>query len=170
MSIENLINLIIPPRNYASRNGFDNIPILKKIPAAEKNQVEDYLINMLLSDEKLRKDDVDMLIVDTLAYLKSKKAVNILNQMLLDAKTPILKLKIAACIFEISPQPRMIEIAVNAVSLIDDKKDAYYSFKLIDAFYYLKKFNHAETKKIIESYLSHADSNISYNAKRILGM
>ncbi len=48
---------------------------------------------------------------------------------------------------------------------MDNKKDAYYVYKLTSAVYHLAKFKNEKTKQLIKEYTSHPEYLISYNAK-----
>jgi ribosome-binding ATPase YchF (GTP1/OBG family) len=76
MDVQKLIAEIIPPSDYQHRNGFSNNHLIDRLSEYEKNQVEDALINKLLTNNE------DTLIVETLAYMKSKKSLAILNELL----------------------------------------------------------------------------------------
>ncbi len=77
---------------------------------------------------------------------------------------------IAASIFEISQDDRMINVATNSIKEMDNKNDPYYIYNPSNAFYYLLKLNRPETNKILENYSDHNEYLISYNAKQALGM
>lgn len=166
MSIKKIIDTIIPPSDYQYRNGFNNIPTIEKLTSDEKLQVEDYLINML-SDSKTK--SVDTLIVETLAYLKSKKSLPVLRSLFDYCNYEMCKLIIAASIYEICEDKSMIDIAISSFRKMDDKSNSYYKYNLISGFSYLVKFQNPEINKIIEEYLDHQDSLVSYNAKESLG-
>lgn len=64
----------------------------------------------------------------------------------------------------------MINIAINSLKEMDNKNDLYYTDKLIDALYYLQKFNRSETDTVVKLYIDHKDFLVAYNAKRTLGL
>jgi len=165
MNIDKLIREIIPPNDYQHRNGFNNVPILNQLTADEKLQIEDILIKMLLSASE---QEIDTLIVETLAYLGSNKSVPILNILLGSCSDEITKLVISTSIFEINDDENMIETAINITRNIDDKSDAYYIYKLTSAFYYLIKFKSKRVNSFIEEYTKHKEYLVSYNAKQVL--
>jgi hypothetical protein len=68
MDINKIISEIIPPDDYQHRNGFSNEHLIDKLSEDEKFKVETELINLL-------KKTPDMLIVDTLGYMKSERAL-----------------------------------------------------------------------------------------------
>jgi hypothetical protein len=167
MTIEELVNKIIPHADYEHRNGFNNIPIIDKLTEAEKQRLEIALFDKLSG--QLTKD-FDTLIVDTLAYLKSQIAVPILNGLLTNSSDNMDKLIIASSIFEISQENRMVEIGILAFKKMDNRKDAYYTYNLSKGFYYLIKFKNPEIKRLIEEYTIREEQLPSYNAKRALSM
>jgi hypothetical protein len=63
---------------------------------------------------------------------------------------------------------KWFDFAVSLVKEMDNKKDAYYVYKLTPAFYYLAKFKNEKTKQLIKGYTSHPEYLISYNAKQAL--
>ncbi|HEY0426707.1 MAG TPA: hypothetical protein VGC76_02770 [Pyrinomonadaceae bacterium] len=166
MNIEKLLREIIPPADYQHRNGFNNIPLIDKLTGDEKIQLEDALIHKLTFDLDI---EPDSLIIETLAYLKSQKSLPVLRQLLEKNLYEITELIIATSIYEINRDNDMIDIAINVVKKIEQKKGSYYIFKLTKAFDYLIKFNNAEINSIIEEYTNHKEYLIAYNAKDVLG-
>ena len=125
MDIEKIIGEIIPPMDYSHRNGFNNIPIIDKLTNNEKKQVENILVNMLSNQaykEKAYKE-IDTLIVETLSYLKSLKALPVLKYLLENCFYEIVKLCIATSIFEINHDNDMVDIAVTSFKKIDNNQD-----------------------------------------------
>lgn len=165
MNISNLVNKVIPPSDYQHRNGFNNIPIIDKLLEDEKRLLEKALIQKLQSDAI---KEIDTLIVETLAYLKSILSLPVLYNLLEICKVDILKLEIATAIFEINHDAKMIDIAINSFKEIDKIKDAYYVYEISGAFIYLAKFKNRKTKQLITEYASHPDYLISYNARQAL--
>ncbi len=167
MEIEKLINEIIPPSDYEHRAEFNNEPILDKLTANEKRLVEDELICLLLNEAD---GNIDTLMVETLAYLKSEKSLPVLKSLLKDGIGDMTMLIIASSIFEISGDNKMVDIAISSFKNISRRKDSYYIYGLIPAFYYLAKFKNPEINKIIEEYTNHKEYLVSYNAKRYLDL
>ncbi len=165
MDMNKLINEVIPPSDYQHRNGFNNTQIIEKLSDSEKKLLENSLIQKLQSEKET---EIDTLIVETLAYLKSVKSVPILRILLGKCSEIEIRLSIATSIFEINQDIEMVDIAVSSVRQMDNKKDAYYVYQLSKAFDYLAKFNNKKTKQLIEEYTSHPEYLISYNAKQAL--
>lgn len=165
MEIDKLVNEVIPPSDYQHRNGFNNIPIIDELTENEKQLLEKALIQKLQSEAE---KEIDTLIVETLAYLKSLVSLPLLRNLLEVSNDIVIRLRIATAIFEISQDVEMIDIVVNLVKEMDNKKDAYYVYKLTSAFYYLAKFKNEKTKQLIKEYASHPEYLISYNAKQAL--
>jgi hypothetical protein len=168
MNIDKLVNEVIPPSDYQHRNGFNNIPIINKLTKKEKQLLENALIEKLLLE--LDNKIPDTLIVETLAYLKSRASLSMLKKILENCGDVMIKLKVATSIFEIDQDVKMVDVALNSVNQMDNKKDAYYIYKLSSAFYYLAKFKNERTKQFIEEYTSHPEYLIAYNAKQALSM
>jgi len=165
MYIDKLVNEVIPPRDYQHRNGFNNIPIIDELTENEKQLLEKALIQKLQSEAEI---EIDTLIVDTLAYLKSDKSIPVLKNLLEECNIIDIKLSLATSIFEINQDAEMVDIAVGLVKEMDNKKDAYYVYMLSSAFYYLAKFKNEKTEQLLKEYSSHPEYLISYNAKQAL--
>jgi len=165
MDIDKLVNEVIPPRDYQHRNGFNNIPIIDELTENEKQLLEKALIQKLQSEAE---KEIDTLIVDTLAYLKSVGSLQVLKNLLEVSNDIVIRLRIATAIFEISQDAEMVDIAVGLVKEMDNKKDAYYVYMLSSAFYYLAKFKNEKTEQLLKEYSSHPEYLISYNAKQAL--
>jgi hypothetical protein len=166
MNIDKLINEVIPPSDYHHRNGFNNIPIINKLTEKEKQILEHALIEKLLLESD--REFPDTLIVETLAYLKSEKSLPLLYNLLSKNTGEAIKLIIATSIFEINQDVKMVDIAVSSVKQMDNKKDAYYIYRLSYAFDYLSKFKNEKTEQLIKKYTSHPEYLIAYNAKQAL--
>ncbi|MBN8858596.1 MAG: hypothetical protein J0H29_09415 [Sphingobacteriales bacterium] len=165
MDIEKIVAEIIPPSDYQHRNGFNNVPLIDKLSDDEKRGVQDALIYKLLFESE---KEIDTLVIETLAYLKSQKSLPVLYKLLEKCSNGMIKLVISASIFEINKDSNMIDIAIGIIKTIDDKSDAYYVYKLTSAFYYLAKFHERKTTKLLEEYSKHPEYLISYNAKQAL--
>jgi hypothetical protein len=163
MNIDKLVNEVIPPSDYQHRNGFNNIPIIDELTENEKQLLEKALIQKLQTD-----NEIDTLIVETLAYLRSAASLPMLKNLLQVSNEGVIRLRIATAIFEISQDAEMVDIAVSLVKEMDDKKDAYYVYKLSSAFYYIAKFKNEKTEQLIKEYASHPEYLISYNAQQVL--
>lgn len=160
------MTISFPPADYQHRNGFNNVPIIDKLNNDEKKKVEDRLISKLLEPT----EGVDTLIVETLAYLKSEKALPLLRNLLKNSSNELIKLKIAVSIFEINPSEDLIDLAISAFKKLDNQKDSNYVYKLTTAFFYLIRFNSSEVNNKIKQYIDHKEYLLAFNAKRALGM
>jgi S-adenosylmethionine synthetase len=167
MNIDKLVSEVIPPSDYQHRNGFNNIPTIEKLTENERDLLEKALIEKLQPELG---EEIDTLIVDTLAYLKSMVSIPVLKKLLNECNNCVIRLRIATAIFEIDQDVEMVDIAISSVKEMDNKKDAYYVYKLTSAFYYLAKFNNEKANQFIKDYLSHREYLISYNARQALGM
>lgn len=165
MDIDKLLNEVIPPSDYQHRNGFNNIPLIDELTENEKQLLEEALIQKLQSEAE---KEIDTLIVESLAYLKSVASLSVLRNLLEMSNDIGIKLSIAIAIFEISQDAEMVGIAVSLVKEMDNKKDSYYVYKLTSAFYYLAKFKNEKTNQLLKDYASHPEYLISYNAKQAL--
>lgn len=157
MDINKIISEIIPPDDYLHRNGFSNEQLIDKLSDEEIFKVETELITMLQKKP-------DMLIVETLGYMKSKKSLSVLYELLESLNDEMTKIITATSIFEINQDQKMIEKAKVSFKAIKDK------FKLISAFHYLIRLQDSEISKLIQEYSTNSDYLISYNAKQALGI
>lgn len=155
MDIEKIMGEIIPPNDRQHREGFNNIPLIEKLTSTEKIKVENKLVDQLIKPD----DSVDSLIVETLAYLRSEKAIPILyNKLTNDYDNKLTKLILAISVYEVNMDSNMINIAINSVETMD-------KWDLIFAFYYLSKFQSPLTNSTIKKYINHKDFLISSNAR-----
>ncbi len=155
VSIDALIAEIIPPNDYTHRNGFSNKHIIDILSDKERIVIEEALI------EYLRKSD-DILIVETLGYMRSYKALPILVNLLQKTSNAMRKIIIATSVFEIDHNDKMALVCADAFSCLGD------TFQKISAFYFLRKFENPITDSIIKENTEHPDYLISYNAKQAL--
>ncbi len=155
ISIDKLIADIIPPDDYQHRNGFSNTHLVDKLNGQERELLEESLINSL-------SNNVDILIVETLAYMKSSKSLPIFMDLLEHSFDDMCKIIIATSVFEINHDNRMIVICIDAFEHLSNV------YQKISAFYYLQKFQNEATDAIIEEYTKHSDYLLSYNAKQAL--
>ncbi len=156
MNIEEVIAQIIPPNDYQHRNGFSNVQVINRLTKKERELVEKALIYKLI-------ENADMLIVETLGYMRSEKSLQILNNILEKCSDNMRKIIIAASIFMINRDNTMINISIDAFKHLDN------IYQQISAFYYLKTFESAQTDSLIEKYTEHSNYLLSYNAKQALG-
>jgi hypothetical protein len=156
--VDELINEIIPPADYAHRNGFNNEPIIDTLDDSEKLLIENELIKMILNSN-------DLLIAETLAYIKSTNSLQVLKNKLDTMTNPNEIIILAAAIFRIDSKDfNMANIAYNSFLTIKDK------YSLISLFYYLARFNDTRINKMIRSFFDNKDFLISYNSKRAMGI
>lgn len=157
MDIDKIILEIIPPNDYQHRNGFSNNHLIDKLNDDEKLEVEKELISRL-------RQKTDMLIVETLAYMKSMQSLPILYSLLEKLKGGMEEIIVSVSIFEINRDKEMIEVAKGSFRQLTD------TYQLIPAFYYLIKLNTPEVKKLIMNYVNHSEYLVSHNAKQALGI
>lgn len=162
MNIKILIDKIILPNDYHHRNGFNNTLIIDQLDDSEKNLVEEVLI------KRLSEQDFDLLVIETLSYLKSELSLPFLYRFLETCTDEMTKIIVSASIFEINNDSSMINIAINSFEQIAKNKDSYYVFRLISTFYYLIKFRNTNVNSIIKEYTKNKEYLISYNAKKAL--
>lgn len=159
LNIEKFIDEIIPPSDYQHRNGFSNTQSIDKLDEQEKKLVEGALIR------KFSVDNPDDLIVDTLLYLRSAKAIPLFYDALKVTSSAMIKIIIATSIFELNKDADMIEISILSVAELENNR-AYYMYTLPTAFYYLAKTQNEKLNRLIGKYVNHKQYLISYNAKR----
>lgn len=162
MDINKIVSEIIPPDDYQHRNEFSNEHLIEKLSEEEKSKVETELINLLQKTP-------DTLIVETLGYMKSEKALSVLYELLEKSDEGIAKLILVSSIYEITKNKELVEIAITSFKGLENPKDAYYVFRVIPAFYYLAKIHEPEIVRLLEEHTKHSEYLISYNAKQALG-
>jgi len=156
--IKHLISEIIPPQDYQHRNGFGNEQIIDSLSQVEKNEVEKELL-------KLLKNSSDMLIVDTLAYLKSDNALPLLKIKLSSTTSPTNKIYLARAIYGINTKEvEMKDIAFEAFQKITNE------YQLIDVFYALSYFQDKRLNDLIQSFQNDKRYLVAYNARQVLGI
>ena len=104
------------PVNPENRDGFNNEPLIDNLTIDERDQVENQLI------DKLSIKSADLLIVETLGYMKSKKSYKKLYNLLTQEKDPGNKIIIASSIYQIDPDEKLIDISLTACSSLTNLK------------------------------------------------
>ena len=169
MNLQKLVSEIIPlPPNRENREGFSNTHLIDQLNQYEREQVENALIDKLSNHAD--KSDIDILVVETLAYMKSEKSLLVLYNLLKKASDNMEKLAIAVFIFEIKKDQRLIDIGIEAFKQISNKSSIYAKYSIVSGIHYLKQFEDSKTNNLIREYANHRDYLISYNAKQALGM
>jgi hypothetical protein len=169
MDLNKLLNEIIPPADYEHRNGFSNKHLVDRLNGDERRQVEDALIEM--ARHKPGKY-IDTLIVETLSYLNSQKALPVLIELQKNCSDDTIRLTLLASIYQLNQDNEMVGFAIESFNRLSnvDNKNPYYQYSLSRAFYALIKFRSPKTRKLIEQYVSHENILISANAKTVLGL
>jgi hypothetical protein len=158
MGIQNKLEKIIPPDDYQHRYEFSNHHLVDELNNYEKKEIENLLIN------KLHTNPEDILIIETLSYMRSEKAVPAMINSLENCKNSLQKIIIAVSIYKINHEKGMIDVAIDAF------KQLYKKWDLVFVFSYLKKFNDKRINDMIKEYVDNPDFLISHNAKRALGI
>jgi len=134
--LNEIMRELIPQNDYHHRNGFSNHKIVDKLSLEEKSYIEDELIRML-------DNAYDSLIIETLAYMKSIKALPLLYRLLDDDFNALSIIITATSIFQIKNDLKMIDIVICNFNCLDD------IYQQISAFYYLNQFKNEKTNDII---------------------
>ena len=158
MNINDILEKVIPPNDFQHRYEFSNQHMIDKLESHEKKEIEDLLI------KKLWDDPGDILIIETLSYLGSKKAIPAMRISLENCANALQKIIIAVSIYKINHENHMIDVAIDSFNQLYKEND------LIIVFSYLKEFNDRTINNIINEYVENPNYLISYNAKRALGM
>ncbi len=156
MNIKKLYKRIIPPDNYENRKDFYNEDLIDNLIHKKKVLIE----NMLIEDLKSK---YDLLIIETLAYLKSEKSIQLIEKILKKSNEPYDKVIIASSLFSLNyNKDKMIDIAYNNfLEITNDYSKTYL-------FFYLIKFNDSKTNALIESYTDNKNILLANNSKRAL--
>ncbi|WP_417800422.1 hypothetical protein [Tenacibaculum sp.] len=154
-TIIELYNEIIPPNNYEFRRDFDNTELVNSLSEENKTLIENLLIKDLENNE-------DILLIETLAKIGSKKSVELIKKKLINNKNLNERIIISYSIYFLTKDTDMIREAYESFLKIDDK------YSKVSMFYYLAKFNVLEIKNLISRFVEDEDFLVSYNAKRAI--
>ena len=105
----------------------------------------------------------DILVIETLAYMRSKKSLPVLYGLLKESNEEMFRIIIASSIFQIAQDRDMIEIAKSSFEKLEDK------YQIIASFYYLISFQDSGISSLINGFTNNSDHLIANNAKRALG-
>ncbi|WP_271765055.1 hypothetical protein [Aquimarina algiphila] len=156
MNIKKIYKKIIPPDTYKDRKDFYNEDLIDNLTSQEKVLIE----NMLIEDLKSRHD---LLIIETLAYMKAEKSIEVIEKRLESVEEPFDKIIIAWFLYNLNKdKSRMVDIAYNNFLLINDD---YVKTRL---FYYLGKFKENKLNLILETYANNKNILLSENSKAAL--
>lgn len=151
MNIEEKLKKIIPPADREHREGFSNHQLIDGLTVNEKKIVEQKLIEMLYKTN-------DILIVETLSYMNSIKAIDAFKYALEINPYPVQKIMISVAIYKLDSDNKMIEVALNELKKVTSK------WSLIFAFRPLAEFNSDRINKEIMKFTTHSDFLIAHNA------
>ena len=154
-NIEKKYKEIIPPNNYENRRDFDNKDLIKALSEMEKKSLEDMLI------EDLKISD-DILIIETLVFLNSIRAIDLIKGKLVNNNNLNERIIISTSLYALSHDKELIEEAYNSFLKIKDK------YSKIAMFYYLAKFNNIKVNQLLTEYSKNEDTLLSYNANEAL--
>ena len=153
---------IIPPARREYREGFNNRTLVDQLGTSERIELEEELIG-LLTRRIVQKDELDNLIVDTLAYMQSQKSLPVLYKALQHYENPCSKIIIASIIYELCVDVSMIPIVLDTMKQVEN------TFALIICLLYLRKFsNSKDVTNILEKYALSNDFLVRINATRAL--
>jgi hypothetical protein len=153
-----IIDELIPPSDYQHRNGFSNDHIIDSLSTEQKRLVETQLLGMLEQSD-------DWLIGETLTYMNSTKAIDLINSKLNSSTDPTSRITWAGMINNLKKgDVRMKEIAYEEFLKLSDK------YQLISFFHTLRLFDLPNINERIKSYIDHKDYLIAYNARTALGL
>lgn len=156
MNVKKIYKKIIPPDDYEHRRDFYNEDLIDNLTIEKRVMIE----NMLMEDLKSRHD---LLVIETLVYLKSVKSIEIIEKRLVETKEPFDKIIIAWCLFDLDKDKgRMVEIAYDNFLSITN---VYAKTRL---FYYLAKFNQPKLNTLLKSYVDNKNFLLANNSKRAL--
>lgn len=159
--IDRLMTEIIPPSNYRHREGFSNRDIIDGLTDPDRAMVERALIEALPVSN-------DLLIIETLAYMKSTACLPMLYQLIDRASNESQVIIIASSLYSINHDARMIETAVDAFKRMEARGPSYMKYRVLPLFYYLRSFRSTTTDAILERYASSTEYLWAYNAREAL--
>jgi len=160
LDLEKFLKKIIPPSTREYRDGFDNTHLIDELDESERIIVEEALIELLRISKR------DMLIVDSLTYLKSNKALPLMYNLLHEKTDNFVNIiTLTVCIFLLNKDENMIDISIAALRKLE-KDRPYRQYTLPSAFYYLAKLKSKKVNNVIGEFVNHKEFLIAYNAKR----
>jgi len=129
MDILKLLDEVTPPADYSHRNGFSDNSLIDSLNDVEKAQLEDALIQKIFEP----KGETELLVVETLSYLKSEKSIPILEQLLQRSSDPMKKLIIALLCLVACPGFSQVQTLsdaaeISVITLGPDQDDLVQAF------------------------------------------
>lgn len=158
LTLQENIKELIPPNDYDHRHEFSNHSLVDALDDSTREPIENRLIELLYSHPD------DILIVETLAYMRSSKSIPALIKALELNTNNLQRIIIASSIFKINQDLSMINTSIDAFNHLRKKWDLVFSFS------YLKSFNNKQINDLMIKYVHHSDILISSNAKSALGL
>lgn len=156
MNVKDLYRKIIPSDDYETRRDFDNEELIDNLDTNQRLLVEDMLIKGLEAK-------YDLLIIETLAYIKSTKSIPLIEEKLNTLKDSYEKVIIAWCLFSLNrDKDRMVKLAIDSFSQVSNDYSKTYLF------YYLVKFDNEKINKLVESYCNSSNILLSHNSTTAL--
>ncbi len=153
MNTEKLYKKIIPPDDYENRRDFYNGDLIDNLNQEERVLIENMLIEDLVSRH-------DLLVIETLANLNSKKSTEVIEKRLEEIEEPFDKIIIASCLYKLNKDKhKMIDVAYDNFLLI---RDDYAKTSL---FYYLGSFNEPKLNSLLKSYNNDKNILLAHNSK-----
>ncbi len=156
------LNHIIPPDDHTHRNGFTNEPLVDTLDDADRSTLERALI------ARLQAGTTDLLVVETLAYLKAQAAVPEMQAFLARCPEPVTRLGAADALYRLTRDGALLGVALEAFRCVEAHQDAYQVYALLPCFYYLSSFEGVEVDSVLAAYAHHANYLVSYNAKQAM--
>ena len=155
---------IIPPSDHAHRNGFTNEPLLDALGRSERRALEQALV------ADLQAGSTDLLVVETLAYLRAQSAVPAVRAFIGRCPDPTTRLGATAACYRLTQDHGLLVPALNDFRALEARTDAYRVYAMISGLYYLAEFEGPEVDRVLETYARHSEYLLKYNAARARSM
>lgn len=158
------LNDIIPPADHAHREGFTNEPLLDALGAPDRRALEQVLV------ADLQAGSMDLLVVETLAYLQAESAGPVVRTFIARCSDPSTRLGAMAALYRLTQDRTLLAPALDCFRALEARADAYRVYALLGGLYYLAQFEGPEVDLVLETYTHHTDFLLSYNATRARSM
>ena len=166
MDIKFILHKVLPPRTFEGRDGFDNREFVSHLSNDDKELLENKLIERL--NDIPANDKIDELIIETLAFLKSKKSIELIRSRINEHQSDFSNLIITVSLYNLTNEPELIDVALNYFKRIENSTNSYVRGQLNYMFHYLSMLQSDQANSFILKYTKSEDKNLRYNAFRAL--
>jgi hypothetical protein len=146
--MKELIKQIIPPKTRECREGFSNKMLIDQLSEDDRYNIKKELIALLIASE-----DTDLLVVETLVYLRCQEALRYFHLMLSKNPSPITFFGLALAIYQLSNDDNVINIMENKMLGLTEQ------YQIVTGLNYLAQIRDSRVVQILNRY-ANSDSTI----------